>query len=336
MQTQLDEEAVLHEAISDEFDPEVLLETDETLSYCRPGVSQEVVRKLRRGDWIVQAQIDLHGMRREEAREALAEFIRESVKRGLRCLRVIHGKGLGSIGKEPVLKGKVRAWLVQKSEVIAFCQARPHDGGAGAVVVLLQPGAAPAHTRSLTESPVIHPRLTLALTIMEALAIFAYAHFRVSSKPKTRRLDAVGTFLVAIATAFGGGTLRDVLLERRPFYWVEHQDYLIAIFVMSLFAPTLLKMTSRLLSERVLLVADAVGLGLFSIAGTSIAHDAQMPWFTVGHDGRADRRVRRRDPRRAVQRSAADPARLAALRDVRVCGLLAVRAAGLRELRHGV
>ncbi|MEX3811426.1 Smr/MutS family protein [Paraburkholderia sp. BR13439] len=149
VQTLLDEEAVLHEAISDEFDPEVLLETDETLSYCRPGVSRDVVRKLRRGEWIVQAQIDLHGMRREEAREALAEFIRESVKRGLRCLRVIHGKGLGSIGKEPVLKGKVRAWLVQKAEVIAFCQARPHDGGAGAVVVLLQPGSLPPHGTNL-------------------------------------------------------------------------------------------------------------------------------------------------------------------------------------------
>ncbi|MGV2288861.1 Smr/MutS family protein [Trinickia sp. YCB016] len=151
VQTQRDEEAVLHEAISDEFDPEVLLETDESLSYCRPGVSQDVVKKLRRGDWIVQAQLDLHGMRRDEAREALAEFIRESGKRGLRCLRVIHGKGLGSIGKEPVLKGKVRAWLVQKAEVIAFCQARPHDGGAGAVLVLLQPASAtgaPIGTRS--------------------------------------------------------------------------------------------------------------------------------------------------------------------------------------------
>ncbi|WP_207003054.1 Smr/MutS family protein [Trinickia mobilis] len=152
VQTQRDEEAVLHEAISDEFDPDVLLETDETLSYCRPGVSQDVVKKLRRGDWIVQAQLDLHGMRRDEAREALAEFIRESGKRGLRCLRVIHGKGLGSIGKEPVLKGKVRAWLVQKAEVIAFCQARPHDGGAGAVLVLLQPasatGNAPGAARS--------------------------------------------------------------------------------------------------------------------------------------------------------------------------------------------
>lgn len=145
LQTLLDEEAVLHEALSDEFDPESFLDTDDTLSYCRTGVRQEVVRKLRRGTWIVQAQLDLHGMRREEAREALSEFIHEAVKRGLRCIRVIHGKGLGSIGKEPVLKGKVRAWLVQKEEVIAFCQARPHDGGAGAVLVLLQPGGSPNH-----------------------------------------------------------------------------------------------------------------------------------------------------------------------------------------------
>ncbi|WP_375508148.1 Smr/MutS family protein [uncultured Caballeronia sp.] len=145
LQTRLDEEAVLHEALSDEYDPESLLDTDDSLSYCRHGVREEVVRKLRRGAWIVQAQLDLHGMRREEAREALSEFIREAVKRGLRCLRVIHGKGLGSVGREPVLKGKVRAWLVQKEEVIAFCQARPHDGGAGAVLVLLKPGGTPHH-----------------------------------------------------------------------------------------------------------------------------------------------------------------------------------------------
>lgn len=142
LQTRRDEQAVLSEAISDEFDPEILLDTDESLFYCRRGISHEVVRKLRRGHWIVQAQLDLHGMRREEAREALADFIRETVKRGLRCVRVIHGKGLGSVGKEPVLKGKVRAWLVQKAEVIAFCQARAHDGGAGAVLVLLQPSPA--------------------------------------------------------------------------------------------------------------------------------------------------------------------------------------------------
>ncbi|KMY85140.1 hypothetical protein BUMB_02819c [Candidatus Paraburkholderia calva] len=145
LQNRLDEEAVLQEALSDEYDPESLLDIDETLSYYRPSVSQEVVRKLRRGAWIVQAQLDLHGMRRHEVRKALAEFICEAMKRGLRCLRVIHGKGLGSIGKEPVLKGKVRVWLVQKEEVIAFCQARPHDGGAGAVLVLLQPGGTPRH-----------------------------------------------------------------------------------------------------------------------------------------------------------------------------------------------
>jgi DNA-nicking Smr family endonuclease len=148
VQTRRDEQAVLAEALSDEYDPEVLLDSDDSLFYCRPGISQEVVRKLRRGHWIVQAQLDLHGMRRDEAREALADFIREVVKQGLRCVRVIHGKGLGSIGKEPVLKGKVRAWLVQKAHVIAFCEARANDGGAGAVLVLLQPGAMP---------PSVHP-----------------------------------------------------------------------------------------------------------------------------------------------------------------------------------
>ncbi|KAF1029667.1 MAG: putative DNA endonuclease SmrA [Burkholderia plantarii] len=151
-QTRLDEEAVLTETLSDEFDPETLLDTDESLYYHRPGISREVVRKLRSGAWIVQAQLDLHGMRRDEAREALAEFIREGGKKGLRCLRVIHGKGLGSIGKEPVLKGKVRAWLVQKEEVIAFCEARGNDGGAGAVLVLLQPPA-PAHTHPADRGP---------------------------------------------------------------------------------------------------------------------------------------------------------------------------------------
>jgi DNA-nicking Smr family endonuclease len=145
LQTRRDEAAVLDEAISDEYDPECLLDIDESVSFCRPGVSGDVVRKLRRGAWIVQAQIDLHGMRRDEARVALAEFLREAVKRGLRCIRVIHGKGLGSLNKQPVLKGRVRAWLVQKEEVIAFCQARPHDGGAGAVVVLLQPGSQLRH-----------------------------------------------------------------------------------------------------------------------------------------------------------------------------------------------
>ena len=96
------------------------------------------MRKLRRGHWVIQGQLDLHGMRREEARDALGEFLRNAMKRGMRCVRIIHGKGLGSVNKEPVLKNKVRNWLVQKEEVIAFCQARASDGGAGALVVLLR------------------------------------------------------------------------------------------------------------------------------------------------------------------------------------------------------
>lgn len=138
-QRALDEQSVLREAISDEFDVETLLDTDEALSFRRPGVGPEVVRRLRRGHWVIQAQIDLHGLRRDEAREQLATFLREALKQGLRCVRVVHGKGNGSPGREPVLKAKVKTWLVQKNEVIAFTQARASDGGNGALVVLLRP-----------------------------------------------------------------------------------------------------------------------------------------------------------------------------------------------------
>lgn len=138
-QRRRDEEAVMQEALSDEFDAETLLHTDEHLSFRRPGVGPEVVRKLRQGDWSLQAQVDLHGLRTDEARSTLATFVREAHKHGLRCVRVVHGKGLGSPGKTPVLKGKVHSWLVQKNEVMAFVQARPAEGGAGALVVLLRP-----------------------------------------------------------------------------------------------------------------------------------------------------------------------------------------------------
>lgn len=139
LQQLLDEQRVLHESLSDEFDASTLLEVDETLSFRRPGVGVDVTQKLRRGDWTIQAEIDLHGLRREAAREALSAFIRDSHRQGIRCVRVIHGKGLGSPGKTPVLKGKVHSWLVQKAEVMAFVQARPAQGGAGALVVLLRP-----------------------------------------------------------------------------------------------------------------------------------------------------------------------------------------------------
>lgn len=137
MQYQKDEKAVLKEAISDEFDVSTLLEVDEHLSFRRPGVGPDVTRKLRRGDWSIQRQMDLHGLRRDDAREALSIFIREAYQSGIRCVRVVHGKGLGSPGKAPILKSRVHSWLVQKNEVLAFVQAKPADGGAGALVVLL-------------------------------------------------------------------------------------------------------------------------------------------------------------------------------------------------------
>jgi DNA-nicking Smr family endonuclease len=137
MQYQIDEKAVLLEAISDEFDVSTLLETDEHLSFRRPGIGTDITHKLRRGDWTIQRQLDLHGLRRDAAREALGGFIREAHKHGIRCVRVVHGKGLGSPGKAPILKNRVHSWLVQKNEVMAFVQAKPADGGAGALVVLL-------------------------------------------------------------------------------------------------------------------------------------------------------------------------------------------------------
>ena len=137
MQYQVDEKAVLKEAISDQFDVGTLLDADELLSFRRPGIGVDVTRKLRRGDWSIQRQIDLHGLRRDAAREALSIFIREAHRHGIRCVRVVHGKGLGSPGKVPVLKSRVHSWLVQKNEVLAFVQAKPADGGGGALVVLL-------------------------------------------------------------------------------------------------------------------------------------------------------------------------------------------------------
>ncbi len=138
-QRQRDEALVLVQALSDDFDVESLLDTDDDLSFRRRGIGPEVVRKLRRGVWAIQAQLDLHGLRRDAARERLAEFIRQAMRDRLRCVRVIHGKGNGSPGREPVLKSRVKSWLVQKNEVVAFAQARASDGGHGALLVLLRP-----------------------------------------------------------------------------------------------------------------------------------------------------------------------------------------------------
>ena len=136
-QRQRDEAQALASTLSDELDLGTLLETDAGLSFRRAGVGPDVLARLRRGQWSIQRQLDLHGLRRDAARDALAAFIRQADRDGLRCLRIVHGKGNGSPGREPVLKDKVKHWLVQKNQVIAFTQASAADGGHGALLVLL-------------------------------------------------------------------------------------------------------------------------------------------------------------------------------------------------------
>jgi DNA-nicking Smr family endonuclease len=139
VQHQLDEARALRETISDDFDVSTLLDADDAMSFRRPGIGTDVTRRLRAGDWSIQRQLDLHGMRTEEARDALGAFVRTAHKQGVRCVRVVHGKGLGSPGRQPVLKIKAQRWLIQKKEVLAFVSAKPAEGGAGALVVLLAP-----------------------------------------------------------------------------------------------------------------------------------------------------------------------------------------------------
>jgi DNA-nicking Smr family endonuclease len=107
-------------------------------SYVREGIGADVAGKLRRGFWSVQAELDLHGLTTDRAHDALADFVLDARTRGMRCVRVIHGKGLTSPGKEPVLKGKVRRWLSHWDEVLAYAEAPQHAGGGGAVLVLLK------------------------------------------------------------------------------------------------------------------------------------------------------------------------------------------------------
>jgi DNA-nicking Smr family endonuclease len=133
-----DDKQVLQDSLSDQIPFEVGLETGDELMFLREGLSNMVLRKLRRGHWVAQDQLDLHGLRSEEARQLLVEFLNEALARGLRCVRIVHGKGLRSENREPVLKRKVGNWLAQRDEVLGFVQARPEDGGSGAVAVLLK------------------------------------------------------------------------------------------------------------------------------------------------------------------------------------------------------
>lgn len=110
----------------------------ESLRFCRPSVGRRTMRKLSRGNFSVQDEIDLHGMTVVEAKQALHEFLGACATRGYTCIRIVHGKGLGSGNRGPVLKGKVDRWLRQWGAVLAFVSARQVDGGTGAVYVLLR------------------------------------------------------------------------------------------------------------------------------------------------------------------------------------------------------
>ena len=136
-----DDRETLKDSLSDHFPWDAGMETGEELLYARNGIGATTLRKLRRGHWVIQGELDLHGLTSVEARGLLVEFLNRCARRGLRCVRIIHGKGLRSKNREPVLKRKVAGWLMQREEILAFCQAPRADGGGGAVVVLLKSGS---------------------------------------------------------------------------------------------------------------------------------------------------------------------------------------------------
>jgi DNA-nicking Smr family endonuclease len=120
--------------LSDDFEVTHLLDSG---AYRRAGVGADVIKRLQRGDWRIQSSCDLHHLTSDEARNVLAAHVQQALAQGQRCIRVIHGQGYGSKGGTPVLKSKVQSWLVQLDTVAAFVQAKPEQGGAGALVVLI-------------------------------------------------------------------------------------------------------------------------------------------------------------------------------------------------------
>lgn len=133
----LDELAVLAEMLQDPLHPEDY-ESGDTLQYRGEGIQDSVWKKLRRGQFLLQAECDLHGLNRDDARLEMVRFLAYCADRDVRCARIIHGKGNGSPNSGPVIKRHLDSWLRKRREVLAFCSARAHDGGTGAVYVLLK------------------------------------------------------------------------------------------------------------------------------------------------------------------------------------------------------
>lgn len=132
-----DEAAVLKEMAEGFFDTEAA-ETGDELLYKTPGIQDKVFRKLRRGQFAIAAELDLHGFTVQQAKDCLSDFLKESVARNRRCVRIIHGKGLRSRQGRPTIKSRIGKWLQQRQEVLAYCSARQVDGGTGAIYVLLK------------------------------------------------------------------------------------------------------------------------------------------------------------------------------------------------------
>ncbi len=130
-QRRRDEAAALAESLSGPLSAEDALDIGDE-PYLRNGVSRQILRQLRRGHWAIQDGIDLHGLTRDQAAAAVVEFLDECLARGLRCVRIVHGKGLG------ILKARLGKWLPLREEVLAYCQAPANEGGSGALLVLLK------------------------------------------------------------------------------------------------------------------------------------------------------------------------------------------------------
>jgi DNA-nicking Smr family endonuclease len=133
-----DEQAVLHDLANLGRDGADAVEIEDDAAFLRPGLPRDIVRKLRRTHWAIQDRLDLHGMTGDEAALATAAFLAASRAQGLRCVLIVHGKGLRSPGREPVLKGRIRQLLTRRPEVLAFAEPRAAEGGGGAVVVLIE------------------------------------------------------------------------------------------------------------------------------------------------------------------------------------------------------
>ena len=137
-QRELDEASAIRESLHGPLDIDDLVALGETTSYLRTGLPRNVLRDLRRGRWSIQDHVDLHGLNRHEAHEVVSEFIHESLASGKRCLRIVHGRGFGSPGRESILRHLVKGWLMRSQHVLAFCHAPSCDGGEGALWVLLR------------------------------------------------------------------------------------------------------------------------------------------------------------------------------------------------------